>query len=198
MIPNNINPPTKELDVIDSKGFKFSLYYAGENTQVDLSFDWTDQDNTPLILSLEIWLIGGPQLLGFFGPSPATGGLWVAPVQLYDRLGRDRYTSLDNEMYETSVVEGVNLIITRQTALGELKLTLMESRKLDWDDQLDMDGTPHYIFHTARHTSYSSKTLELQLTGSNDFMSYVAGYYSFDDDAFTDNPQSGFLGGFRY
>ena len=53
----------------------------------------------------------------------------VAPLHFYDRLGRDRYTSLDNEMYETSVVEGVNLIITRQTALGELKLTLAD-RKL--------------------------------------------------------------------
>jgi iron complex outermembrane receptor protein len=130
-----------------------------------------------------------------FGPSPATGGLWVAPVHFYDRLGRDRYTSLDNEMYETSTVEGFHLKITRQTGIGELKLTLAD-RKLDWNDQLDMDGTPHYIFHTARHTNYSSKTVELQLTGSNDFMSYVAGYYQFDDDAFTDNPQSGFLGGF--
>jgi len=194
VVPNNVNPPTKELDVIDSKGFKFSLYYAGENTQVDLSFDWTDQDNTPphpQLGNMADWWAGA---VGF-GASPMTGGLEVAPLHFYDRLGRDRYTSLDNEMYETSVVEGVNLIITRQTALGELKLTLAD-RKLDWDDQLDMDGTPHYIFHTARHTSYSSKTLELQLTGSNDFMSYVAGYYSFDDDAFTDNPQSGFLGGF--
>ena len=143
MIPNNINPPTKELDVIDSKGFKFSLYYAGENTQVDLSFDWTDQDNTPPHPQLGNMADWWAPALGF-GPSPATGGLWVAPVQLYDRLGRDRYTSLDNEMYETSVVEGVNLIITRQTALGELKLTLAD-RKLDWDDQLDMDGTPHYL-----------------------------------------------------
>jgi iron complex outermembrane receptor protein len=98
-------------------------------------------------------------------------------------------------MYETSVVEGWHLKITRQTGIGELKLTLAE-RELDWSDQLDMDGTPHYIFHTARHTAYSSKTVELQLTGSNDFMSYVAGYYQFNDDAFTANPQSGFLGSF--
>ena len=194
VIPNNVNPITKELDVIDSKGFKISLYYAGDKTEVDLSFDWTDQDNTPphpQLGNMADWWAGA---LGF-GPSPATGGLWVAPVHFYDRLGRDRYTSLDNEMYETSTVEGFHLKITRQTGLGELKLTLAD-RKLDWNDQLDMDGTPHYIFHTARHTNYSSKTVELQLTGSNDFMSYVAGYYQFDDDAFTDNPQSGFLGGF--
>ena len=194
VIPNNVNPPTPELDVIDSKGFKFSLYYAGEKTTVDFSLDWTDQDNTPPHPQLGNMADWWAPALGF-GASPATGGLQVAPLHFYDRLGFDKYTSLDNEMYETSVVEGVNLIITRQTGLGELKLTLAD-RKLDWDDQLDMDGTPHYIFHTARHTSYSSKTIEIQLTGSNDFMSYVAGYYSFDDDAFTDNPQSGFLGGF--
>jgi len=194
VIPNNVNPPTPMLDVIDSKGFKLSLYYAGDQTQVDLSFDWTDQDNVPphpQLGNMADWWAGA---VGF-GASPATGGLQVAPLHLYDRLGFDKTTSLDNEMYETSTVNGINLIITRQTGLGELKLTLAD-RKLDWDDQLDMDGTPHYIFHTARHTSYSSQTVELQLTGSNDFMSYVAGYYSFDDDAFTHNPQSGFMGGF--
>jgi len=194
VIPNNVNPATPELDVIDSKGFKFSLHYAGEKTQVDLSLDWTDQDNTPphpQLGNMADWWAGA---VGF-GASPATGGLQVAPLHLYDRLGFDKTTSLDNEMYETSVVEGVNLTITHQTGLGELKLTLAD-RKLDWDDQLDMDGTPHYIFHTARHTSYSSETIELQLTGSNDFMSYVAGYYAFSDDAFTHNPQSGFMGGF--
>ena len=194
VVPNNVNPPTPMLDVIDSKGFKFSVYYAGDKTQVDLSFDWTDQNNVPphpQLGNMADWWAGA---LGF-GASAATGGLEVAPLHYYDRLGFDKTTSLDNEMYETSTVNGINLIITRQTGLGELKLTLAD-RKLDWDDQLDMDGTPHYIFHTARHTSYSSQTAEIQLTGSNDFMSYVVGYYSFDDDAFTDNPQSGFLGGF--
>ena len=194
VVPNNVNPPTPMLDVIDSKGFKFSVYYAGDKTQVDLSFDWTDQNNVPPHPQLGNMADWWADALGF-GASPATGGLEVAPLHHYDRLGFDKTTSLDNEMYETSTVNGINLIITRQTGLGELKLTLAD-RKLDWDDQLDMDGTPHYIFHTARHTSYSSQTAELQLTGSNDFMSYVVGYYSFDDDAFTDNPQSGFLGGF--
>ena len=194
VVPNNVNPPTPMLDVIDSKGFKFSVYYAGDKTQVDLSFDWTDQNNVPPHPQLGNMADWWADALGF-GASPATGGLEVAPLHHYDRLGFDKTTSLDNEMYETSTVNGINLIITRQTGLGELKLTLAD-RKLDWDDQLDMDGTPHYIFHTARHTSYSSQTAEIQLTGSNDFMSYVVGYYSFDDDAFTDNPQSGFLGGF--
>ena len=194
VVPNNTNPITKELDTINSKGFKFQIYYAGDKTDVDLSFDWTDQDNTPPHPQLGNMADWWADAVGF-GASPATGGLEVAPLHKYDRLGRDSYTSLDNEMYETSVVEGWHLKITRQTGIGELKLTLAE-RELDWSDQLDMDGTPHYIFHTARHTAYSSKTVELQLTGSNDFMSYVAGYYQFSDDAFTANPQSGFLGGF--
>ena len=194
VVPNNTNPITKELDTINSKGFKFQIYYAGDKTDVDLSFDWTDQDNTPPHPQLGNMADRWSTVVGF-GASPATGGLEVAPLHKYDRLGRDSYTSLDNEMYETSVVEGWHLKITRQTGIGELKLTLAE-RELDWSDQLDMDGTPHYIFHTARHTAYSSKTVELQLTGSNDFMSYVAGYYQFSDDAFTANPQSGFLGGF--
>mgnify|MGYP001258737116 FL=1 len=194
VVPNNVNPTTKELDVIDSKGFKISMYYAGDKTELDFSFDWTDQDNTPPHPQLGNMASWWADALGF-GASPATGNLQVAPVHLYARTGRDKYTSLDNEMYETSVVEGFHFKITRQTAIGDLKLTYAD-RKLDWDDQLDMDGSPHYIFHTARHTTYSSKTIELQLTGSNDFMSYVAGYYKFDDDAFTDNPQSGFLGGF--
>ena len=194
VVPNNTNPITKELDTINSKGFKFQIYYAGDKTDVDLSFDWTDQDNTPPHPQLGNMADRWSTVVGF-GASPATGGLEVAPLHKYDRLGRDSYTSLDNEMYETSVVEGWHLKITRQTGIGELKLTLAE-RELDWSDQLDMDGTPHYIFHTARHTAYSSKTVELQLTGSNDFMSYVAGYYQFNDDAFTANPQSGFLGSF--
>jgi len=194
VIPNNVTPPTDELDVIDSKGFKLSMYYAGDKTDVDLSFDWTDQDNTPPHPQLGNMASWWADAVGF-GASPATGGLQVAPLHLYQRTGRDQYTSLDKEMLETSVVEGMHLKITRQTGIGELKLTLAK-RKLAWDDQLDMDGTPHFIFHTERHTAYSSKTIELQLTGSNDFMSYVAGYYQFDDDAFTHNPQEGFLGTF--
>ena len=194
VIPNNINPATKELDTIDSKGFKVSLYFAGDKTDVDFSFDWTDQDNTPPNPQLGNMAGWWADAVGF-GASAATGGLQVAPLHKYARLGRDSTTSLDKEMLETSVVEGMHLKIIRETPIGELKLTYAK-RKLDWDDQLDMDGTPHFIFHTERHTTYSSKALELQLTGSNDFMSYVAGYYSFDDDAFTANPQEGFMGGF--
>lgn len=193
VIPNNTNPATKELDTIDSKGFKWSLYYAGDKTDVDLTMDWTDQDNTPPNPQLGNIMDGWSTAFGV-GPVAAAGGLYLWPAERHASLGRATTTSLDKEMLETSVVEGTSLKITRETGLGELKLTLAK-RKLDWDDKLDMDGTPYPIFHTERHTTYSSKTVELQLTGSTDSMSYVAGYYKFDDDAFTYNPQRIFGGG---
>jgi iron complex outermembrane receptor protein len=193
VVPNNLNPATAELDLIDSKGFKLNIYYAGDQTTVDFAIDWTDQDNTPPHPQLGNIMAGWSTAFGV-GASPLTGGLLLWPAEKHPRTGLDKITSLDKDMLETSVVEGTALTITHETGIGELKLILAK-RKLDWDDQLDMDGTPYPIFHTERHTTYSSKTVELQLTGSNDFMSYVAGYYQFDDDAYTFNPQRIFGGG---
>ena len=72
-----------------------------------------------------------------FGPSPATARLWVAPVHFYDRLGRDRYTSLDNEMYETSTVVGfhikitsINIILKDDTAYTRRMRTNFEIKRL--------------------------------------------------------------------
>jgi iron complex outermembrane receptor protein len=191
VVPNTTSHD--ELDTIDSKGFKFTVAYEGDSTSVNLSIDKTDQDNTPPFAQLTNTIPGWSTAFGV-GASPLTGGLKLWPIELFTNSGRQAVAHINTPTYETSVVEGTSLTIAQDVRLGTLKV-IWSKRKTDWDDRLDLDGGPFPIADTERHTNYSAKTLEIQLTGSTDKTEYVVGYYALDDDAFTANPQSFFGGG---
>jgi|TARA_B110000483_G_C18185552_1_gene538777 iron complex outermembrane receptor protein len=191
VVPNSTSGT--ELDTIDSKGFKFTVAYEGEKTNVTLSLDKTDQDNKPPFAQLTNTIPNWSTAFGV-GASARTGGLKLWPIELFTNADRQNVAHINTPTYETSIVEGTSLTIAHETNLGTLKV-IWAKRTTDWDDRLDLDGGPFPIAETERHTSYSADSLEIQLAGSTDNMEYVVGYYALEDDAFTANPQSFFGGG---
>lgn len=194
VVPNLTDPIRDELDTVNSKGVKFTVSYEGDTTRVALNIDRTDQDNTPTLGVLTNTIPNWSEAFGVGNLGPAMGNLRLWPIELFTKDGRQKVAHIDANVYETSVVEGTSLTIAHDMSIGTLK-AIWSKRKLDWDDSLDLDGGPFPIAATQRHTNYSSETFELQLSGSTDRMSYILGYYSLDDDAYTANPQSFFGGG---
>jgi len=192
VVPNKVSD-NGELDTIDSKGFKFTIAYEGDKTSVNLSIDRNDQDNIPPFAQLTNTIPGWSTAFGV-GASALTGGLKLWPIELYTNAERVGVAHNDAKTFEKSIIEGTSLTIARDISLGTLK-AIWSKRKTDWSDNLDLDGGPFPIANTARYTNYDAKSMELQLSGSNDRMDYVIGYYSLSDNAYTSNPQSFFGGG---
>ena len=192
VVPNTV-ADHKELETIDSNGYKLAIAYEGDKTSFNLTFDETDQDNVPPFAQLTNTIPNWSSAFGV-GASALTGGLQLWPIELYANDKRQGYAHINTPTYERSVVEGRSFTISRDTGLGELKV-IWSKRKTAWDDRLDLDGGPFPIADTERHTKYDAETIEVQLSGSTDNMEYVFGYYALEDDAYTANPQSFFGGG---
>ena len=192
VVPNTVTSNDK-LDAIDSTGYKFTYLYEGDKTTVTFTTDKTDQKNIPPFAQLTYTIPNWSTAFGL-GPSALTGGLNVAPIELFANSDRQSIAHIDSDTSELSVVKGTSLTIARDTGMGTLK-AIWSKRETRWFDRLDLDGSPFNIAETSRDTDYEADTFELQLSGSTDNMDYVIGYYMLEDDAYTSNPQSYFLGG---
>ena len=192
VVPNTVTSNDK-LDAIDSTGYKFTYLYEGDKTTVTFTTDKTDQKNIPPFAQLTYTIPNWSTAFGL-GPSALTGGLNVAPIELFANSDRQSIAHIDSDTSELSVVKGTSLTIARDTGMGTLK-AIWSKRETSWFDRLDLDGSPFNIAETSRDTDYEADTFELQLSGSTDNMDYVIGYYMLEDDAYTSNPQSFFLGG---
>ena len=192
VVPSTVTSNDK-LDAIDSTGYKFTYLYEGDKTTVTFTTDKTDQKNIPPFAQLTYTIPNWSTAFGL-GPSALTGGLNVAPIELFANSDRQSIAHIDSDTSELSVVKGTSLTIARDTGMGTLK-AIWSKRETSWFDRLDLDGSPFNIAETSRDTDYEADTFELQLSGSTDNMDYVIGYYMLEDDAYTSNPQSYFLGG---
>lgn len=190
-LPNQV----EELDTIDSKGFRLTFGYYGDSTSVELALDKTDQDNIPPFAQLgntipnwsDAFGVGYMELApGFFGY------LW--PAERFVQKGRATVAHVNENVYETSEVSGAALTISTDTSIGTVK-TIISQRKTDWNDNLDLDGSPFPIANTSRFTNYKADSAEVQLVGSRGDLNYVFGYYYLSDWASTSNPQKFFGGG---
>ena len=192
VVPNTVSSNDK-LDAIDSTGYKFTYLYEGEKTTVTFTTDKTDQDNVPPFAQLTYAIPNWSAAFGV-GASALAGGLKIAPIELFQNASRQGQAHNDTLTSETSVVKGTSLTIATDIGLGTLK-AIWSTRETRWFDRLDLDGGPFNIAETSRDTDYEADTFELQLSGSTDNMDYVVGYYMLEDDAYTSNPQSYFMGG---
>ena len=192
VVPNTVTSNDK-LDAIDSTGYKFTYLYEGDKTSVTFTTDKTDQKNIPPFAQLTYTIPNWSTAFGL-GPSPLTGGLNVAPIELFANRDRKSIAHIDTDTSELSVVKGTSLTVARDIGIGTLK-AIWSKRETRWFDRLDLDGSPFNIAETLRDTDYEADTIELQLSGSTENMDYVVGYYMLEDDAYTSNPQSYFLGG---
>ncbi len=74
-------------------------------------------------------------------------------------------------------------------AMGDVVLKSISSyRKLDYDDLIDIDGSPMDLFHSGRNIDYEQYSQEFQWLGSTDSVNYVMGLYYFKEKADVDNP----------
>ena len=195
VVPNTVTDHL-ELNTIDSDGIKFTLAYEGDTSSLSLSYDRTEQDNVPPFAQLVYAIPNWSSAFGM-GASAATGGLQVAPIELFQSADRQSVAHINLDTSETSEVEGTSLTFTQDTSIGTLK-AILAKRETIWTDRLDLDGGPFDIADTARNTTYDAETMEIQLTGSTDTLDYVLGYYKLKDDAYTNNPQRYFFGATSY
>jgi iron complex outermembrane receptor protein len=184
-----------ELDTIDSRGYRFTLGYYGDESSFELALDRTDQNNIPPFAQLGNTIpnwsdalgVGYMQLApGFFGY------LW--PAERFASKGRATTASINEMTFEKSEVSGVAATFSRDLNIGTLK-AIVSQRITDWSDNLDLDGSPFPVANTSRFTKYQADSVELQLVGSRGDMNYVFGYYELDEEAYTSNPQNFFGGG---
>ena len=192
VVPTTVTSNDK-LDAIDSTGYKFTYLYEGDKTSVTFTTDKTDQKNVPPFAQLTYTIPNWSTAFGL-GASALSNGLKVAPIELFSSSDRKSIAHIDTDTSELSVVKGTSLTVATETGMGTLK-AIWSKRETRWFDRLDLDGGPFNIAETSRDTDYEADTFELQLSGSTDNMDYVIGYYMLEDDAYTSNPQSYFLGG---
>jgi iron complex outermembrane receptor protein len=101
---------------------------------------------------------------------------------------------VDGATFERSKVQGHALTLTWDVNDSNTLKSISAYRKLEWDDLLDLDGSPLPVAQTARDSEYDTFSQELQLVGSAGRFHYVGGLYYFEDDGFTFNPQTFFFG----
>lgn len=188
---------SKELQSLDKKSFLVALAAdLTDNVSLDYTFDYSDADNDPTfaqIVSVNPGNIFDPASPAYVGFPGGPGQYFGFPLDLYVNADRQDTFTTDGEVFEKSKVQGHNLTATFKTGVGDLK-SITALRKMEWDDSLDLDGSPLTLAHTARISDYDSFSQELQLTGTQGKVNYVLGAYYFEDDGYTENPQF-FFGG---
>ncbi len=74
-------------------------------------------------------------------------------------------------------------------AMGNVALKSISSyRELDYNDMIDIDGSPMNLFSASRGIDYKQYSQEFQLLGDADTVNYVLGLYYFKEKADVVNP----------
>ncbi len=102
---------------------------------------------------------------------------------------RKKQASVDAPSFEQARIQGHALTFTQDLSNGLTLKSITGYRKLEWNDSLDLDGSPLDVVVTQRFTDYDQLSQDLQLLGSFDRWNFVGGIYYFGDDGATNNPQ---------
>ena len=163
----------------DSQAARMSANFAFSDTfEADYRFDWTKTDQASQHSQLSRAFL--PFLTSFVA------------------TGRQESAALNADTFERLDMQGHSLTFTWDLNDTTQVKSISSYREMDWDDSLDLDGSPLSVAETQRLSTYESKSTELQLVGSSGAINYVAGLYWFEDDGYTRNPQSFFFGTFNF
>ena len=153
-----------------------------DNTQAAYRFDYADIDQTPMHGYLSR---AEPSVLPFLQP--------------FVTDERDDTVSIDGPTFDRSKVQGHALTLSWNINDANTLKSITAYRKLEWSDALDLDGSPVPVAHLSRISDYDATSQELQLVGSAaGRFAYVGGLFYFEDDGFTNNPQSFFFHTLNY
>ncbi len=123
-------------------------------------------------------------------------------LQPFVSTERRNRASVNAPSFEQARILGHSLTLTQGVGDFELK-SITGYRKLEWNDSLDLDGSPlpdpGQNFFTQRFTDYQQLSQDLQLNGDFGALKFVGGVYYFEDEGDTNNPQAiGLLADSRY
>lgn len=192
---------SRELDSVErASGLVAVSFDLSPDISVDYAFDYSTADQKPRfsqIIQVDPGNIFDPASPAYAGGGPFGGQYFGFPLDLYVSQDRQFTASVDGPVFEDMTTSGHSLTATADLGWGELK-SITGYRKLEWNDALDLDGSPLPLAHTSRLSDYDSFSQEIQLAGTMDRIDYVAGLYYFTDDGATENPQFFFGGGARF
>ena len=177
--------PVDDLNDLDSSSARLALRLDFAETVVgDYRFDYSKADSNTTHSQLTR---ATPAFFDFFAGIPFVGPR-IASLPSYVFQDRQERASIDGDVFEESTVQGHSFTLAWNVSDAATFKSITAYRKLEWNDLLDLDGSPIDVAHTARFSDYDSLSQELQLLGSSDRLHYVAGLYYFEDDGFTNNP----------
>lgn len=168
-----------ELNTRDNQAARLAVLLDFSDTfTADYRLDYSRADQTPLHSQLYRALI--PTL---------------AP---YVSREREDTASIDGASFERMRTLGHSLTLSWELDANNTLKSISARRDMDWDDGLDLDGAPLPVAYTSRLSDYEQTSQELQLVGEQGRWKYVGGLYYFEDDGFTNNPQTFFFGTFNF
>lgn len=113
-------------------------------------------------------------------------------------LGQDRYLTGENErasrgsndfsFVEKSRLQGLSWYADIDVSDSIQFKYIGSKRDMQWDDMIDIDGSPIDLFHSERHVDYTQVSHEIQMIGNTETTNYVLGLYSFKEDGDVGNP----------
>ncbi len=168
-------PSSDEFHDLDSLAGRVALdLEINEKLMASYAFDYSDRDQQP---SMGVLSDAG---------DPVDGVAFFLDPYVVDTDKRPNGISNDWSQYEKSEVTGHAWQLSWNPGemgfLGDVTLKYIGSyRELDYNDLVDIDGSPIDFFHSGRDIDYDQTSHELQLLGNSERTSYVLGLYYFED-----------------
>lgn len=176
-------PSGDEFQDVDQQAARVALLWdVNDSISAGYTFDYSDQDNNPRLGQLT------QTSANSFLSAPAflqQDAYLTQDDKRADKGSNDWAVEEKAESYGHALDiswSGENISVRSITAY----------RELDFNDLIDIDGSPVDIFHSGRDVDYDAFSQELQLTGSLNNLDYVLGAYYFDENADVINPISFF------
>tara|TARA_B000000460_G_scaffold132692_1_gene93504 strand:+ start:766 stop:3075 length:2310 start_codon:yes stop_codon:yes gene_type:complete len=201
-------PSNDGFGIKDDLAGILSINYSNENFDLSYYYDFNDLDRTNEFYQVtRITPFGiqdsSPAALAALGPY-SLAFLGMAQYSCITGCQKRQDSGSNNDaLRDDGEGDGHSLIMTWDMGSYELKSTTTR-REFEVHDILDHDASPLPIARTQRDIDYEALSQEIQLSGVNSDGSshWVLGYYHFEDDGYTNNPQEFLMvfgpGGLKY
>ncbi len=184
-----VNPRSSdEFNDLDNEVFRLdAVLELTDNFSARYSYDYSDREQRPSKGQLTdvnefLFELNGA---GFLAPLL---DLYTVP----ESKNADKISN-DWSLYENAETDGHALFLDWNAGdwgfMGDVTLkSITAYRQLDYNDAVDIDGSPMDLFHSGRDIDYDQFSQEFQLLGSTDHLNYVLGLYYFEEEADVLNP----------
>ncbi|MCW8193226.1 TonB-dependent receptor [Proteobacteria bacterium 005FR1] len=186
-IPLAQAPKVDDLNSLDNTAWRSDILWDATER---LSVRWTYDDS-------EMDLHGTKAQLTWLDPADPYGINALLEPYLVPETENAETVHLDQANFEHSGSKSHSLFVDYDLGevgvLGDVTLRYIgNDRDLEWDDFIDIDGSPIDFFHSHRGIAYEQTSHEVQLVGATDRTDYVVGLYYLEEEADVYNPISFF------